>query len=1010
MSIEFLDEQKPIDFEAIRAKLAAGQSPRYWRSLDELAETEEFTEFLHREFPAQASVWPEDVSRRNFLKLMGASLSLGGLAACSRQPDEKIVPYVKAPEDVIPGTALPYATAYSSSGYAMGALVTSFMGRPTKVEGHPTHPASLGATDLFAQASILTMYDPDRSSTILNSGRESIWDSFYGALSGRVDAARLKQGAGLSILTETVTSPALANQIKALLTALPKAKWHQYQPASRDSAKTGAVMAYGEATDTQYHLDRANVIVSLDADFLSSGPGAVRYTHDFSSKRLANADHPEMSRLYAVESTPNNTGAMADHRLGVRPGQIEHFARAIAGKMGIALAAGTLEPAHEKWVDAVVRDLKKDPKSSVVIPGDNQPAVVHALAHAINQALGNTGTTVTYTAPVEANPVDQLASIKELAGDMEAGRVDTLIILGGNPVYTAPADLKLESAMDKVAFRTHLSLYDDETSRLCHWHIPETHYLEQWGDLRAFDGTISVVQPLIAPLYFGKSSLEMVAAINGQPNAAMYDLVRDYWKSQSTAPDFEHYWKTTLSDGFLAESKFPDKLVKLTADFSKQPAVANPPSPAGTGLDVVFRLDPTIGDGFYANNAWLQELPKPLTKLVWDNAALISPRTAQKLGAATNDVVELAYKGRIVKAAVWVMPVQPEGVVTLYLGYGRSRTGKVGKGTGFNAYALQTSDAPWFGSDLAITKTGATYKLATTQTIANMNDGLTTRPIIREATLEEFKEHPDFAQEMAETPEKDVTLFPQGLKDNNYDGNAWGMAIDLNVCTGCSACTIACQAENNIAVVGKEQVIRRRVMHWIRVDRYYKGDPENPEGTVHQPVPCMHCENAPCEVVCPVAATNHSKEGLNDMVYNRCIGTRYCSNNCPYKVRRYNFLEWDEFEGESTKLQKNPNVTVRTRGVMEKCTYCVQRINKARIDAKKEDRPIRDGEIVTACQAVCPASAIVFGNLADPESRVSKLKTNPRNYALLGELNTRPRTTYLAKVTNPNPELESGKA
>ena len=973
MSIESFDQNTVLDLDAIRAKLAAGQTPRYWRGLDELAETEEFTEFLHREFPARASEWPDGVSRRNFLKLMGASLSLGGLAACARQPEEKIVPYVKAPEDIVPGTTLSYATSYAAAGYAVGVLVTSYMGRPTKIEGHPKHPASLGSTDLFTQASVLTMYDPDRSTKIVNAGRPSVWDSFYNALNDQVNAARQKQGAGLSILTETVTSPTLAGQIKALLTALPKAKWHQYQPASRDGAKVGAVMAYGEPVDTQYHFDKAGVVLSLDADFLTVGPAAVRYTRDFAAKRRAESDNAQMCRLYAVECTPNNTGAMADHRLGVRPAQVELVARAIAAKLGVATALGALEPAHEKWIDAVIKDLQKDPKSSVVVPGDQQPPVVHALAHAINQALGNVGVTVSYTAPVEANPVDQLASLKELTSDMDAGKVDTLLILGGNPVYTAPADLKFAEALEKVKFRAHLSLYDDETSRLCHWHVPETHYLEQWGDARAFDGTLTIVQPLIAPLYFGKSAIELVAAVNGHAETSLYDLVRDYWKSQTNAPDFEHFWKTSLSDGFLADTRFGAKSVKLAAGFASQPAIAAPPSPAGTGMDVVFRLDPTIGDGFYVNNAWLQELPKPLSKLTWDNAALISPRTAQTLGVSSNEVVDLAYKGRNVKATVWVLPVQPEQVITLYLGYGRTRTGKVGTGTGFNAYALQTSDAHWFGSGISLAKTGECNKLASTQT----HDSMEGRPVLREATLDEFKAHPDFAQEMAETPEKDVTLFPQGNVDHTYDGNAWAMAIDLNVCTGCSACTIACQAENNIGVVGKDQIIRRRVMHWIRVDRYYKGDPENPEGTVHQPVPCMHCENAPCEVVCPVAATSHSKEGLNDMVYNRCIGTRYCSNNCPYKVRRYNFFEWNEFEGESTKLQKNPNVTVRTRGVMEKCTYCVQRINKARIDAKKENRPIKDGEIVTACQAVCPASAIVFGNLADPESRISKLRKNP---------------------------------
>jgi molybdopterin-containing oxidoreductase family iron-sulfur binding subunit len=986
-----------LDLPAIRERLASARGREYWRGLEELADSEEFQSLLRREFPENASEWMDPVSRRGFLKLMGASLALAGLSACTGQPDERIVPYVKAPEEIVPGKPLFFATAMPLGGYATGLLAESHMGRPTKVEGNPKHPASLGATDAFAQASILTLYDPDRSQAVLNAGHISSWNAFAAALGTELEKQKARRGAGLRVLTETVTSPTLAAQLRALLARFPAAKWHQYEPAARDNARLGARLAFGEFVETRYRLERADVILALDADFLCSGPGCVRYAHDFAERRKIHGRDARMNRLYVVESTPTNTGTMADHRLALRAGEIEGFARAVAQGLGIlgGTAAAASGP-HAKWIAAVARDLQKHRGASLVVAGDGQPPVVHALIHAINHALGNVGATVTHTDPVEANPVDQRESLQALARDMEAGRVDVLIVLGGNPAFTAPADLQFAERLSRAKFRVHLGLYDDETARLCDWHIPEAHYLEAWSDARAYDGTATVIQPLIAPLYGGKSAHELLAEILGQPGRTGYEIVRDYWKGRHRSKDFELFWRTALHDGVIDGTALPAKSVSLKKGIGETGKRGNG---EGGGLEIVFLPDPTIWDGRFANNGWLQELPKPLTKLTWDNAALVSPATAERLGLSTGDVVELQHGGRTVRAPIWIMPGHASDSITVHFGYGRTRTGRVGTGAGFDAYPLRTTTAPWFASGLTIRKTGARYPLVTTQSHNSMEG----RHLVRAGTLEEYQRHPEFARQMGEEPPRDLTLYP-GFK---YEGYAWGMAIDLNACTGCNACVVACQAENNSPIVGKDQVSRGREMHWIRIDRYYQGGVDNPE-IHHQPVMCQQCENAPCEAVCPVAATNHSAEGLNDMVYNRCVGTRYCSNNCPYKVRRFNFLQFQDFETPSLKLMRNPNVTVRSRGVMEKCTYCVQRINAAKIEAEKADRSVRDGEILTACQQACPAQAIVFGNVNDPGSRVSKLKAEPRSYGLLADLNTRPRTTYLAKVRNPNPELENG--
>ncbi len=984
-----------LDLGAIRAKLAERQGRHYWRSLEEVAGTEEFAAFLHAEFPQQAEQWSDGVGRRQFLKLMGASLALAGVSACTRQPAEKIYPYVKAPEEIVPGEPLFFATAMPVMGFASGVLVESHLGRPTKIEGNPEHPASLGATDAFAQASVLTLYDPDRSQVVRNVAEIRPWSAFVDVMQ-RVRAAQAdRRGAGLRILTETVTSPSLAAQLRAVLAEFPAAQWHQYEPLGRDNARMGTRVVFGIDLDTQYLIEKADVILALDADFLSTGPAHVRHVREFSRRRRVRARGDAMNRLYVAEPTPTNTGAMADHRLPLRATQIEELALAVAKGINLPVRDPVGMEPYAKWIDALVKELNQHRGSSIVMAGDGQPPFVHGLVHAINHALANQGSTVVHTAAAEPEPVEHAASLKTLVDDMERGAVEVLIVLGGNPVYTAPPELHLRAALAKVPLRIHLGLYEDETAELCHWHVPEAHYLESWGDVRAYDGTVSILQPLIAPLYGGKTALEVLATLSDQPGRTPYDLVRAQWQRVHIGGDFEPWWRKAVHDGVVADTAFEAEDVTVLGDwpdFLRRLPAAPPVDENAGPLEIVFRPDAAVLDGRFANNAWLQELPRPLTRLTWDNAALVSPATAERLGLANEDVVELHYVGQMVRAPIWIAPGHADDVVSVSLGYGRTRAGAVGTGTGFDAYALRTTAPQWFGKGLELRKTGEHFPLACTQHHHSMEG----RELVRSASLAEYRAEPGFAADHGEH----ASMYPP----HPYDGHAWGMAIDLNACVGCNACVVACQSENNIPVVGKREVAIGREMHWIRIDRYYEGALDNP-ATHHRPVLCMHCEQAPCEVVCPVNATVHSHEGLNDMVYNRCVGTRYCSNNCPYKVRRFNFRLYTKWETESLKMLANPDVTVRSRGVMEKCTYCVQRINGARIAAKKEDRPIRDGEIVTACQAVCPAEAITFGDINDPQSRVAQLKANERHYALLGELGTRPRTTYLASLRNPNPEL-----
>jgi molybdopterin-containing oxidoreductase family iron-sulfur binding subunit len=971
--------------------------PAFWRSLEERAQAPDLVEDLKHEFSWRTSEELECLDRREFWKVMGAAMAMAGLSGCVRQPPEKIVPYVNQPTEIVQGQPIYFATAMPFLDDAAGLLVKSHMGHPVKVEGNPKHPASLGATGPHAQASLMDLYDPDRSATVIYDGRVSDWVSFLGALDSMLAEQTATGGAGLRVLTGTVISPTLGAQLQALLAKYPGARWHQWEPAGRDNVRLGAQMAFGGMVNTTYHFDKADVIFSLDADFLACGPARPSYAHDFATRRGSRAGAMGMNRLYVAETWFTGTGASADHRFRVKPSEMEPVLRAIAQATG-APGGVAPPPQHAKWIGAVTRDLLAHRGASVVLAGDQQPAELHALAHAINSALGNAGNTVVYTDSNEVHPVDQAASFRELVDEMSAGRVNILVLAGVNPGYDAPADVGFREAMRKVRNRIHHGTYNDETGVLCQWHIPATHFLEEWSDCVAQDGTASVIQPLIAPLYQGRSRHELLAALLGQPNQNPYEIVKDTWRSRKPASDFEAAWRQWLHDGAIAGTAFPPKAVALRAGLAGL-LEPKPQAAQGSGsYELQFRPDPNIWDGRFASNPYLQELPKPTTKLTWDAVAHISPGTARRIGTYSTGVVELDFRGRKTKFPLWVEPGHADDCITVTLGYGRRRAGRTGK-VGFDVYPIRPSDALWSGAGLKIKPTGEYFELSTTQT----SNGMAGRYPVRLGTLAKYTQDPEFAHKdpFEETPPPGLTIYPQWP----YEGHKWGMSIDLNSCVGCNACVMACNMENNIAVVGKHQVFRGRIMHWLRIDRYYFGGPDAPK-LFFEPVPCMHCENAPCELVCPVGATVHSSEGVNQMVYNRCVGTRYCSNNCPYKVRRFNFYLYTDWDSASLDMMRNPDVTPRSRGVMEKCTYCIQRIEGAKIKAEIESRTVRDGEIRTACQQACPTEAIVFGDLNDPASRVVALKKQPLDYQLLGELNTRPRTTYVAKVLNLNPELE----
>ena len=977
--------KRVTDIGALREKLAAGKGPEFWRTIDEAAESDELKEYIEQEFPGLSGQIPQGVDRRSLLKVMGASLAMAGAAACTKQPKELIVPYVRQPENVIPGLPLFYATAIPLNGYARGLLVESHLNRPTKIEGNPDHPASLGATGIFEQGSLLNLYDPDRSQAVLHEGRFSTWAEFTGMFSSEAQGLGARKGEGLAILSGISTSPTLQSQMDAIRKQWPSVKWYVHEPSVSPAVASAARKIAGRSAFVSYDFSKADVIVSLDSDVLNNGPGALPYARQFSARRGVDGGN-KRNRFYAVESTPTVSGSIADHRFPVKSAEVATIAYQLAKACGVATPdVGGNTP---DWLNAVAQDLQSARGRCLVVPGEFQPEAVHLAAHTINAALGNIGETVILLEGVEP---EDTHTIDELASDLNAGRVEVLVILGANPVYSTASSLQFQSAIRRARLVVRLGQMFDETSRLSHWHVPEAHYLETWSDSRAFDGTITIQQPLVAPLYNGKSAHEILTILLGKPDQSSHDVVKTYWQSQHPGADFNDFWQITLHNGWVNGVRSATVKAARTISLPALPA-----APTGA-WEVVFRPDPTIGDGTYSNNGWLQELPKPQTKLTWDNVVLISPKDCHKLGVAAKDVVEVSVGGKSIKGPVWISPGSPEGSVTVTFGYGRTASGRVGNNIGFDAYPLQDGSSPFFAAG-DVKKTGEWYRLADVQETQVMAG----RAPVRAADLREFQEHPNFPTDEEET--KPLNPGLNQYKPWPYTGYKWGMAIDLNVCTGCSACIIACQSENNIAVVGKDQVARGRHMHWIRVDRYYHGNMDTPE-VYNQPVPCMHCENAPCEVVCPVAATVHSNEGINEMVYNRCVGTRYCSNNCPYKVRRFNFYLYSDWNTESLYGMRNPDVTVRSRGVMEKCSYCVQRIQETKIKTDKEDRSIRDGEILTACQQVCPTQAITFGDLNDKESKVAKLQALKRNYNLLDDLDTRPRTTYLGYVRNPNEAL-----
>ena len=1017
----------------------------YWRSLEALAGDEASQAFVEREFPEGASELPDGVSRRAMLQLLGASMSLAGLAAC-RRPVEHIVPLADPPEDLLPGIARHYATTMPWQSTAYGLVVESHEGRPTKIEGNERHPSSGGASDIWQQASILSLYDPDRSQAVLEGGEVRSWDDFVSAWGG-LEAEHLADGgSSLAVLSRSFSSPTQARLRAALLDRFPNATWVTYEPFSDEHVFDGVRAASGQDLQPLYHFDRARVIVTLDADPLLTETDHVRHTRGFAAGRAVD-DGAEPNRLYAIEGVHSLTGANADHRLRVTTSNIGAFVLALAaelGAQGLALSAPSVPPVPGvpvEWLRALAADLLAHRGAGLLVAGRRQPAAVHAAVLALNQALENLGTTVELF-PMPDAQRSSASGLDELVGSMAGGSVRTLVVLGANPAYDAPSDLGFAEAVGNVGTVVHLGDSVDETGELAHWHLPEAHYLEAWGDARSIDGSASVVQPLIRPLYGAHSAIELLglmaaaeappalaaaaateateatepsegepAAAGGQEAAAeaggpeaeqvaaapapsgppsAYDLVRQTWQAATD-------WDVTLHDGVAGGSQATPVAPTLQGGELEALAAATAvQSPTSDRLELVFQPSPVVFDGRFANVSWLQELPHPITKMTWGNAAMLSPATAAELGLTNEQLATLSIDGRQVETPVWIVPGQADNTVVVEVGYGRRAGGRLSMGTGFDAYAVRGRQGLDIDQGATLAATGGRLDIAQTQDHGSMEG----RPIVREARLEDFHQHPNFAQEMVEKP-YDGSLWEEW---EYTEGHQWGMTIDLNSCVGCNACVIACQSENNIPVVGKEQVRNGREMQWLRIDRYFAGDESDPQ-TVFQAVPCQHCENAACEQVCPVAATVHDSEGLNVMVYNRCIGTRYCSNNCPYKVRRFNFFNYTKDTPEIVRLAANPDVTVRSRGVMEKCTYCTQRINAGKAAAKREGRELADGDIKTACQQVCPANAIEFGDILDEGSRVARAKAKPRNYALLDELHAKPRTTYLAKVRNLNPAL-----
>ncbi len=1010
---------------------AMSGSKKFWKSMDEFADSSSYREYVEREFPESASELLDPVSRRSFLGIMASSMALAGVTGCNliRRPEQKILPYNNQPEEIIPGRPLYFATTMAIGEEVTGLVIESHEGRPTKVEGNPNHPGSMGAASKFNQASILELYNPDRAKSVSQNGKDSNWESLWSELGNNLSG----DGSGVRVLSEYITSPSVAQFRQKFLEKYPNARWHSYESVNSDNEKAGLKAATGLSLSTLLQLDKAMRVLSIDCDFLGTELNQIPNTKNW--VKLRDPDKGSMSRLYMAESLYSVTGSRADHRLKLKPTDLGKFLWLVADELfnhhNLALPAG-LGPEfkslcnsgaglakgihQDKWVKTVAADLLKSGGSSLVCVGKSQEPGIHALAFAINMALGAVGRTVQYKKSQISDfnevPLNSVGSLRELTFAMSQNKVNSLIIIGGNPAYSAPSDIPFAKELPKVKNSFHFTLEANETSALAHWVAPRSHFLESWGDAAAIDGSLSIAQPLIQPLYDTKSTVEFVAGLAGETSKNSYELVQGYWLERTATESFSGYWNKWIHDGLIANTQAPNVAAPIeTAGLSSslQKNLESIRKLKIGELELVFAEHPCLFDGRYANNPWLQELPDPMSRLTWDNAAIMSVKTAEKyglknsilleeltgtpLGKYNMPLVEISHRNQKLVLPAYVLPGLADDTVYISLGYGRTQAGKVGTGTGFNAALLQTGHDYYMASSASLRKTGGTYALASVQEHWSMEG----RDLVRvETNTDSHNEHHGHG------------AYPSLFKEHDYsEGMQWGMVIDLNKCTGCGNCVTACQAENNIPIVGKSNVLNNREMHWIRIDRYFEGDMDNPS-VVHQGVACQQCEMAPCETVCPVAATVHSSEGLNDMAYNRCIGTRYCSNNCPYKVRRFNFFNYTNEYTETEKMGQNPDVSVRFRGVMEKCSYCVQRINEQRIVHKnKGEEVIADGAVVPACQQTCPADAIVFGNINDKKSKVAELKHNHRNYDLLAETNSRPRTSYLSRVVNPNPALAS---
>jgi molybdopterin-containing oxidoreductase family iron-sulfur binding subunit len=969
-----------------------------WRSLSE-RDGADARDTRVREFARGADESPDAVARRDFLRFVGASAALAGATACSRAQRETLSPYVVEPSQAVPGNPLYFATSLVSEGYATGLVVESHEGRPTKVEGNPDHPASLGATSAIHQAAVLGLYDPHRARGVTHGGEARSWPSLVETLATRADGERV------SLLLEPTSSPLAAEQVARLRSRFPAidVRWHV--PLAPRAAWEGARIALGEVLETRVDLRMADVIVALDSDFLMEGPAALRLARDFAARRRLGSASAAMSRFYAVEPVLSVTGMSADHRLRTRACDVLAVAASLAielAALGVPVPTDLAPPlnpwsarvaGHVAWIRAVARDLVAHRSRSALLVGGTQPAALHALVHALNAALGNVGTTITYARSPILDAGSEAFDLAPLLRDLDDGKIGTLVVAGGNPVYGASGDLDLARRVARARRSFYLGPYVDETARACQWFAPQAHFLEAWGDGRAFDGTISLSQPLAARAFAGHTTSELLSILLGEPTTA-HDQLVSHWRRARA--DSETSWNAWLEKGMIPGTAFPALAPPALQQAAVRDAIARLPLPPASPLELTVRPDARLRDGAHSNNTWLQEMPDPVTRQAWGNAALLSEATATRLAVTDGDVLQLEVAGRSIRAPALVVPGHADDTIALALGYGRRGEGEENaRDVGANANVLRRSTAPWFTQDLTVTRTSAREDLALEQEHSSLEGR--DDSILLHRTLDEYRRAPDFA-----TPSDKRPLALYDLKSGG--ARQWGMVIDLNACTGCGACVIACQAENNIPVVGKAGVAKGRAMHWLRIDRYFVGPPDAPR-VLLEPMLCQHCEKAPCEYVCPVNATTHSEDGLNQMTYNRCVGTRFCSNNCPYKVRRFNWFNYHAGESRSEAAVHNPDVTVRARGVMEKCTYCVQRIREAEIRAEVTRHPIVDGDVVTACEQACPTRAITFGNIRDATSRVSQLRENERRFAVLNELGTVPRTRYLARVTNPNPEL-----